>query len=413
MTHVEPALLSMADRLAQQLRVGTQPIDADELIAKAEEREGRRFRNRDFEPALRVLIEACEQEADLSVFGRFSTKWDIVRLLRNILCFDAAEEANADIARADVVSPIFITGLPRSGTTFLHMLLAHDPENRIPLSFQTIQPYPDERDRSRDRRVQRVERQFKAFRRIAPDLGNLHPLAALTPQECTEITAHVFQSLRFDNTYFIPSYLKWLEKNGHADAFAFHKRFLQHLQAQRGGRNWILKCPDHVFTLEAIVDAYPDARFIFVHRDPTEVLPSVAKLTEVLRAPFSRRVDKIQVGSEVAQRWEEGAGKIIAATTVLPQERVMHLHYRQLTADPIGTLEGLYSYFDMPFSEVARDRISEFLQHRPRGGYGVNRYDPAEFGYELSRLRQRFEHYIRAFAHLAPRAAAPAGGALA
>lgn len=409
MTHVEPALLTMADRVAQQLRVGTQPLDAAELIEKAEKREGRRFKSRDFEPALRMLIQACEEEAELSVFGRFSTKWDILRLLGNILCFDAAEEADAEIARTEVTAPIFITGLPRSGTTFLHMLLAHDPAIQVPLSFQTIQPYPDARDRARDKRVQRVERQFKAFRRIAPDLGNLHPLAATTPQECTEITAHVFQSLRFDNTYFIPSYLKWLEKNGHGQAFAFHKRFLQHLQVQRGGCNWVLKCPDHVFTLDAITDNYPDARFVFVHRDPTEVLPSVAKLTEVLRAPFTRRLDKFQVGAEVAQRWEEGAQKIIAASTALPSDRVLHLHYRQLTADPIGTLEGLYRYFDMEFTDGARDRVSGFLERRPRGGYGVNRYDPAEFGYELSRLRQRFETYIRTFADLAPRASAASG----
>lgn len=409
MTHVEPALLSMADRVAQQLRVGGEPMDAEELIEKAEQREGRRFRSREFEPALRMLIKACEEEAELSLFGRFSTKWDIVRLLRNILCFDAREEANAEIARAEVASPLFITGLPRSGTTFLHTLLAQDPENRIPLSFQTIQPYPDARDGVRDRRVQRVERQFKAFRRIAPDLGNLHPLAAETPQECSEITAHVFQSLRFDNTYFVPSYINWLDRNGHQAAFAFHKRFLQHLQAQRAGRNWVLKCPDHVFTLDAIVDAYPDARFVFVHRDPTAVLPSVAKLTEVLRAPFTRKIDKVQIGSEVAQRWVDGAEKIIAASTALPQDRVLHLHYKQLTADPIGTVQGLYSYFDMEFSRVARDRIEGYLQRRPRGGYGVNRYDPAEFGYELSRLRQRFEHYIRTFADLAPKSASVSG----
>lgn len=409
MTHVEPALLSMADRVAQQLRVGSQPLDAGELIEKAEKREGRRFRSRDFEPALRMLIQAFEEEAELSVFGRFSTKWDILRLLGNVLCFDAAEEANAEIARTPVKAPIFITGLPRSGTTFLHTLMAHDPAVRAPLSFETIQPYPDARDRARDRRAQRVERQFKAFRRIAPDISNLHPLAAMTPQECTEITAHVFQSLRFDNTYYIPSYLRWLEQHGHGPAFAFHKRFLQHLGTQGGERHWVLKCPDHVFTLDAIVENYPDARFVFVHRDPTEVLPSVAKLTEVLRAPFTRRLDKVQVGAEVAQRWQQGAEKIIAASASLPSDRVHHVHYRRLIADPIAALQELYGYFDMEFTPAARERIGDYLRRRPRGGYGVNTYDPAEFGYELSRLRQRFEGYIRAFADLAPRAPAASG----
>ena len=405
MPRVAPALLRFADRSAQRLHLGEQPLDADELLGEAERRADSRFRTRDFEPGLRMLIQSCEQEAELSVFGRVSLRWDILRLLGNALRLERAEDEDPAIVRGDIDAPIFITGLPRSGTTFLHMLLAQDPGNMIPLSWQTMQPYPDRRDRPRDQRVARAERELRAFRHISPDVEGLHPLAATTPQECTEITAHVFQSLRFDTTYWTPSYLNWLEQRGHAAAFHFHKRFLQHLQAQGGGRRWVLKCPDHVFTLEAILASYPDARFVFVHRHPAAVLASVAKLTYALRAPFTRHLDKIAIGAQVSQRWMQGAEAILDATAVLPAARVLHLHHREVTTEPLAALDRLYRHFDLPFDAAARARAAAFVAGRPRGGYEVNRYDPAEYGLDLPRLTQGFERYIRAFAEPAPQTA--------
>lgn len=405
MARVEPALLSLADRAARKLRVGERPLEADRLIAQAERRAGRKLQDRQFEPALRKLIESCEAEAELSVFGRVSLKWDVLRLLGNVLRLDQAEAEDPSIVQAPVEAPIFITGLPRSGTTFLHTLLAQDPANIVPLSWQTMQPYPDARDRARDRRVERAEWELRAFRRISPDVEGLHPLAADTPQECTEITAHVFQSLRFDTTYFVPTYLAWVEAQGHDAAFAFHKRFLQHLQAQGGRRRWVLKCPDHVFTLDAILKTYPDARFVFVHRHPDAVLASVAKLTEALRAPFTRRLDKLAIGAEVSERWRLGAEKILGADAVLPAGRVLHLHYDEVTRQPLVTLDRLYRFFGMSFEAAARDRIAGFVARRPRGGYEVNRYQPAEFGLDAGRTHEQFADYIRAFAEPGPQAA--------
>jgi hypothetical protein len=405
MARVEPALLSLADRAAQKLGVGKRPLDAGELLSQAERRAGSRLRTREVEPALRMFVDSCEGEAALSVFGRVSLRWDVLRLLGNVLRLERAEDQNPEILETSVEAPIFITGLPRSGTTFLQTLLAQDPGNITPLSWQTMQPYPDGRDRVRDRRVQRAEWELRAFRRISPDVEGLHPLAADTPQECTEITAHAFQSLRFDTTYWIPSYLGWLEGHGHAAAFQFHKRFLQHLQAQTGPRNWVVKCPDHVFTMDAIQQVYPDARFVFVHRHPAAVLASVAKLTEALRAPFTRRLDKLAIGAEVSERWRLGSEKIIEADSLLPRGRVLHLHYNEVTRQPLAALEKLYRFFDRPFDETARARIAGFVARRPRGGYEVNRYEPADFGLEDGWVNEQFAPYIRAFADAGPQAA--------
>lgn len=408
--HVEPAFLSLVDRVARRLGLADLPLHAGELIEAAERRAGRSFRTREIETALAALIDACEREADLSLFGRFSLRWDVVHRLETLLRFEGEAAARPGIARVEIAAPVFVTGLPRSGTTFLHMLLALDPANRAPLSWEVMRPYPDPRDRGgRDRRVERTDREFSAFRRLAPGLAKLHPLAAATPQECTEITAYVFQSLRFDTVYRVPGYLRWLEPRGHDEAFRFHKRFLQHLQAQDGEdappRRWVLKCPDHVFTLQSILNVYPDARFVFVHRDPTSVLPSVAKLTEVLRAPFTRTLDRVAIGAEVAHRCAQGAERMLSALEIVPEDRLLHLHYNELTRNPVGALERLYAYVQAPFGAEAQARVLSFLERRPRGGYGLNQYDPAEFGLEPAGIRRQFEPYLGAFGGLASHAA--------
>ena len=148
---------------------------------------------------------------------------------------------------------------------------------------------------------------------MTPGLSRLHHLSADAPQECTDITAQVFQSLRFENTHRIPSYQAWIDRHGHHDAFRFHRRFLQHLDTQTPGRRWILKSPDHVFSLDAIRAAYPDAVIVFLHRDPLSVVSSCARLAEQLRRPFTNRLDPEEVGHQVSARLHQAADHMMEA----------------------------------------------------------------------------------------------------
>jgi hypothetical protein len=266
---LQRSVFQVADRLAEAL-IPLRASNADELIATARHRTGlAEFGGTPFIGPLQNFLRACFEEADLSFFGRIATRWDIVRFLSNLLRLHEEERKAPEIVDRPVVSPIFISGLPRSGTTFLHSLLAEDPANLVPRVWQLIHPYPSKRLRPDLRRL-RVARQLQLFGLLAPDFRRMHPIDARSPQECSEITAHVFASLRFDSTYRIPSYRRWLDQTGHLEAYRFHKRFLQHLQHQAGGGGrWVLKCPDHVFALAAIRSVYPDARLVFVHRDPS------------------------------------------------------------------------------------------------------------------------------------------------
>jgi hypothetical protein len=395
-----PLLLRAADWLSDTAGFLHRPLVAEEeLIAAAQRRTGLSdFGEWQFIAPLRVLLQACESEAALGAFGRFALRWDVLRFLENLLRLRAAEKANGTPAPA-VERPIFVTGLPRSGTTFLHSLLVADPANAVPRCWQTIDPALVGDEAGKTRSIRKVNRQLKLFRWLAPDFGAMHPITATAPQECSEITAHVFASLRFDTTHHVPSYRAWLDSTGHLEAYRFHRRFLEHLASHsNASQRWVLKCPDHVFALDAIQQVYPDAYFIFVHRDPMRVLASVAHLTEVLRQPFTRRLDRASIGRQVCDRWAEGAERIIAASEKLPADRVVHIRYRELTGDPAGTVARLYAKLDLPFDEAFERQIKAYVDEKPNGGYGQLRHRLEDYGIDPAREQHRFADYIEAFA---------------
>lgn len=375
------------------------PGDAAGLIAAATGGEGLSSSDDALVRApLERLLHACAEEADLSAFGRISLHWDVLRLLRNLHRFAVEEGRDPAILRQPIRAPLIITGLPRSGTSFFHRLLVADPAARAPQCWQTIYPYPEPGARH-DRRARRVDRQLRQFANFAPGLSSVHPIDSLAPQECTEITAHALQSLRFETMFDIPGYTAWLEGHGHAEAYRLHRRFLQHLQHQDAARGrWVLKCPDHVFALPALLAAYPDARVVFLHRDPLRVLPSVAQLTEVLRAPFARRLDRRRIGRKVTEDWVRGAALMVqeARRPRLQSGQVLHLRYRDVVGRPIDTVRRLYDHFGLELTDRARALMTR-ITARPRGGYGDNRYSFATHGIDPAELRQRFADYIQLF----------------
>ncbi len=397
------SVLKIADSLADAVGLLRRPMDADALIALARQRSGLHdFGDMSFVEPLQRLLVCCNEEASLSLVGRMATRWDVLRFLTNLLRLHDAEQRDPAILQEVIERPIFITGLPRSGTTFLHRLLMEDPDNHAPRVWQTIYPYPlakPGRD-GRDPRPTRVARQLQAFEKLAPEFRGLHPLDATSPQECSEITAHVFRSLRFDTTYRIPTYRRWLDDAGHLPAYAFHKRFLQHLQHQSGGSpmRWVVKCPDHLFALDAIRSVYPDARLVFVHRDPVKVLLSVAKLTEVLRRPFTRRIDCREIGLQESGRWLAGTRQMVTAgnDAGLP-EPICHVQYKQLVANPVGTVASLYRHFGLTLAPTAADAIGVYTMRRPNGGYGPRAYRFEDHGLDSGQEREKFRGYMQRF----------------
>lgn len=379
--------------------------DAETLIYRALRRTGRgNFSDLSFVQPLNLLLKAYEEEADLSFFGRHATYSDLERCLINLLQLDIAEEGDPGILARTIQKPVFITGMPRSASSFLHQVLSLDPANIIPRLWQLIYPYPLQSMLPLDLRRTRVALQLRLFRCLAPGLDRLHHLSPDEPQECTDITAQIFQSIRFENTHHVPSYQAWIDRHGHHQAFLFHRRFLQHLDAQMPGRRWILKSPDHVFALDAIRAAYPDAQIVFLHRDPLSVISSCAKLSEQLRRPFTNHLDPSEVGRQVSTRLSQAADHMMDAASHVPG--ILHLYYREVVANPMAAVRALYRHCGFDLSPVAEERMKAFLD-QPRQP-AARRPDFARFGLDPAALRDRFAGYVRYFA--VPESAAGSSG---
>lgn len=372
-------------------------LDPDEIVAAALKRSGRRdFSDRSFLLPLKRLIATCNAEAHLSAFGRRALRFDVLRGLKNILELDAIEEEQPHVRLRPLDRPIFITGMPRSGTTFLHRLLLQDHTAAAPVVWQLVYPYLARRGplgAPLRRLWVRTQLQFMHF--IAPDLNELHAISVDAPEECSDLTAQVFQSLRYEDTYRVPTYRRWLEGYGHRDAYRFHRRFLQHLDAQVPGRRWMLKSPDHVFALDDIRAVYPDARFVFVHRDPVRVMASVARLTEVLRRPFTRSVDPVEIGRHVSACWIDGAERMIRAAD--GADSILHLRYREIMASPIDAARAVMHHAGLELSAPAEAGMREWLRRVSQDGAPPRRYDLAMFGLDPHALRAQFSRYTERF----------------
>jgi hypothetical protein len=382
------AHLGLPDRLLQP----------DALLRHAEAAEA--LAAFDGEVPFRILLAQYRRSGALNFIGCFAARYDALRLLRNLAALRKQETSHPTLLRVPISQPIFITGLPRSGTTFLHKVLAEDPENRCPAVWETVFPLPRNPGDAPAQRIAAMGRLLAAFERMTPGFRAVHPINAQSPQECSEITAHVFRSYRFQITHHIPEYQTWLRTADHAPAYRFHRVFLQHLQHMDGRpRRFVLKCPDHVFTLGALAHAYPDARIIFLHRDPLEVLASVAGLTAILRRPFTTGANRQAIGHQIAESWLAGAEAIRRADAehLFPENQVAHIRFRDFTAAPLTTITSVYERFNLLLLPEVRRRMERRIAELPHGGYGRVKHALADYGIDADATRPRFAAYAAHF----------------
>jgi hypothetical protein len=387
--------------VAHRAGISLVPLDKQALLEEARRKTGLDdFGEPDLQEPFGVLLGALQNEARLHLTGRLSARFDLLRLLCNRLLLERDWKQNPGIENEQIVRPLFITGLPRSGTTLLHNLLAQDPMNRFPAHWQVMYPSPPPAwsRYGLERRIARVQRQFRWFNLVTPEFKAIHWITAESPQECTEIPAHVFSSLRFDTLYEIPSYVRWLSQHGFHEAYAFHRRFLQHLQWRRQPRRWVLKSPDHVFSLDELLIAYPDAGIIMTHRDPLKVLPSVASLTVVLQSCFRDSVNPAWVGSVQSRQWAKGADRIMDARKAGGgQERFLDVHYLDLVRDPVAAVRRIYHHFDIPLTDDALLRMRRFLTDHPKNRHGNHRYSLEQFNLNPEAERRQYQSYMEYF----------------
>ena len=382
----------MLDRLLHTLM----PFDTEALLRRVNRQARNQVREDPaLEAALQCLLGAWKREASLTPIGHLIAWNDAKRLLNNQAHLVADREHWPAIAAQPVARPIFITGLPRSGTTLLHGLMASDPRLQTPLTWEVMDPSPPPgigSGASLRKRIKRARGQLRWFDRLAPGFQAVHEVGAELPQECIAITAHSLRSLRFLVTYRLPGYADYLAQTDMREAYRYHRQFLQQLQFGRETRRWVLKAPAHLANLEALAEVYPDALVIQTHRDPVTTLPSLASLRVAARKAFATGVDPVEVGREVTDYWA-GALERSAASRQSSQLRVLDVDYHALVRRPLETLEGIYHQAELPWSGQDAQRASAYLARNPQGKHGRHHYRAEDFGLSETGLSETFHAY--------------------
>jgi len=378
------------------------PLSRDELMATARIATGESdFGDSDFIEPLDRLVESLNNEARLNTVGRLSTRTYLLQLLKNRLWIQADRRRQLQIGEGNIERPIFILGLPRTGSTLLFELLAHDERLLVPLSSEVMYPSPPPGERRMIDRWHHAKAaaSLSLVDIISPDFKRIHPVGAGRPQECIAIQTHAFRSIQFHTTNNVPSYQRWLEGADWTPAYRYHRKFLQQLDYRRPPGTWLLKAPGHMYELQALLSVYPDARFIQTHRDPLRVVGSIASHCLALRQAFSDHVDV----SETAEFWSASWHRALMRTLDLRARhpdlagRFLDVYYAELINDPIGIVRKVYDFAGVEPRTETESAMRSWLERKPAGRHGVHRYSLADFDLSPAVERRRFEEYLHAF----------------
>jgi Sulfotransferase family len=354
------------------------------------------FGEGDFSEPLARLLDSCHKDAELNLVGKFALRSDITQQLCNRLFIERDRTSDPGIAREKIRQPLFIVGLPRTGTTLLHSLLAADPRHRAPLTWEIMEPAA-RNDNERSRQLRRAEKNMRWLNWLAPDFCRVHATGARLPQECVSLMGPSFLSDQFDTMFNIPSYRSWFLRQDFSPAYQFHRRFLQHLQHGSQPRRWILKAPAHMFALPALLSVYPDAIFVQAHRPPLQAVASVSSLITILRSIFSNKVDAREIGAEALRYWSETLNRFMQQRDRILHRRVCDLLYRDLQRDPLAAIAHVYDHFDWKLSGEIVSRMRMILARQPQELRSFHRYYADQFGFRLEDEAELFESYCQRF----------------
>jgi hypothetical protein len=389
----------LGGRTLRRFGVDAPSLDADALHRAAQRRAGRSdYGAWDFTEPLERLLKAYHDEAKLTTLGRVTVREYLVSLLDNLLRMEAERAASSEIERQRITAPVFIIGLPRTGTTHLHGLISEDPANRSPATWEVMYPAAARTETGVARARAQTASRLAWADRLAPEFMRIHPIAADLPQECIAITAQVFMSIQFHTTHDVASYQDWFESAPQKLGFDFHHRFLQHLQAKSAGNRWVLKAPGHLFALAGLLERYPDARIIHTHRDPLRVMASMASHATVLRRAFSDDTDPKHIARDWADRWARALDTFLDVRDRAPAAQFLDVSFESIERDALGTVERVYDFLGWPLTLDARTAMQRFLAANPKNKHGVHSYTLEQFGLSRATEAARFRNYCERFA---------------
>ena len=365
----------------------------EDLHASAVRRTGlTEFGADDYTDGLAALLDSCAAEAGFTPLGAKAQRALLRGALTARLGSEAAWRANPEYAQVAIERPVFITGLPRTGTTALQRLLAADPASQGLEMWlaQVPQPRPPRRTWPDNPVFQHIQAGFARHHEEHPEFMGVHYMAADQVEECWQLLQQSMRSVSFETLAHVPGYSAWLRGQDWTGAYRRHRRNLQMIGLHDAGRRWVLKNPSHLFALDALLAVYPDALVIQTHRSPRTAIASACSLAAHASAGWSPAFTGAVIGRTQLDLWARGLSRFTAERARHDPARFHDVHYDDLVGDPVGTVEAIYRHFGLPLTGAAADAIRSLAAAARAGGESAHQYSLGEFGLTGEDVDERF-----------------------
>ncbi len=379
-------------------------LHPDALLSEASERAGglHDLGEGPYLDGLNRLVDSLENEARLTPIGRVIGRERILGHTVSRLQYVDDRKRFPEIAAQKIEKPVFIVGLPRTGTTILHDILAQDPATRAPMTWEVMfpSPPPETATFETDPRIERCAATFPDVFDAIPGFKAMHPMGAQLTQECVSMMGETMCTPLFHNQFRVPTYQDWVDDEADlSHVYAFHRKQLQHLQSRHAGERWILKTGAHMWGLAHLLETYPDARIVFTHRDPVESMTSYASLTTLVRTMGSDDVDRKEIAADWTRRLQKVVNRTLRVRSAreYPEARFLDVLFKDFVEDPFAVVREIYDVFEMPMTDVAEERLRGFIEDNPKGKHGVHAYTPEEYGVVPEQVHASFAEYIERF----------------
>jgi len=358
-----------------------------------------------FRRPLRVLLDSFEEDARLNYIGRLLTRKELIQKLTNRLLMQDDFKRHPEILEVSIKRPIIIAGLARTGTTFLHHLMAQDPDTRSLQYWELLfpSPPPDIRSYETDPRRKSVQRGSMIWnwlilsKRGSNQLSRMHSGNYNSPEECWPLFQNTFLSNMFFNFARLKAYYEWIQNQDMYGAYLYYIKQLQLLLWRYSGKRLILKHPGHLNYLETLIRVFPDALVIWTHRDPLKIIPSSCSFCTFFRQTRSDQVDLKEIGNDVLNSAACMVNRGMKVRESYDPARFYDVDYYAMIKDPIGEVRQIYKFIGDDLSDQSLNRMKAWLAVNPRNKYGIHRYRLETFEHDSSEVNRRFESYRERF----------------
>ncbi|MFI5040944.1 MAG: sulfotransferase family protein [Acidimicrobiales bacterium] len=355
-----------------------------------------------FEEPLEMLCRALRDEAGLGPAGVVTTYFLLVGVLKNRLLVEDVVRRHPAVEHLPVSRPIIICGLPRTGTTHLHNLMAADPALRHLPYWESLEPVLAEAERpapgESDPRLARTAQGLDMVHGVMPLFDRMHEMTVTHAHEEIQLLAIAGSTMLFETTALMPSWRAWYLSTDQTPAYRYLRRILQVLQWERGGERWVLKSPQHSEQFGPLRATFPDATFVVTHRDPVAVTASMTTMLTYSARMAVADIDPHAYGRYWSDRLEGMLHRCVDDRELLPAERSVDIRFGEFMAHDIATVERVYELADQPFTASTRASMEAFMAAHPRGRHGRVTYDLADFGLDWNERRGALRFYTERFA---------------